>query len=225
MALLYMEVIFMKSILNYWKKYSYILLIAFIIIGLFDFRIGLIATLCMIAPIVVSFFKGRFWCGNLCPRGNFYDNVVSKFSNKKKVSKFIKSSFFRAFVTILMLTMFTTGMVKNWGNLYGMGFVIYRLIVVTTIIGIVLSLFYNERTWCNFCPMGSIAALVSRFNNKKNGAALLKVNTSCVSCKLCEKSCPMGIAPYEYKDDSINHHDCIQCSRCVYKCPKKSIEY
>ena len=64
-----LEVIFMKSILNYWKKYSYIILIAFIIIGLFDFRIGLIATLCMFAPIVVSFFKGRFWCGNLCPRG------------------------------------------------------------------------------------------------------------------------------------------------------------
>ena len=79
----------MKSILNYWKEYSYIILIAFIVIGLFDFRIGLIATICMIAPIIVSFFRGRFWCGNLCPRGSFYDNLVSKFSNKKKVPKFL----------------------------------------------------------------------------------------------------------------------------------------
>ena len=216
----------MKSILTYWKKYSYILLIAFIIIGIFDFRIGLIATICMLAPIVVSFFKGRFWCGNLCPRGSFYDNLVSKFSQKKKVPKFLKSPYFRTIIALFVITMFTTSMVRNWGNLYGMGFAIYRLIVITTIIGVVLSLFYNERTWCNFCPMGSIAALISRFKNKKNGSALLKVDTTCVSCKICAKSCPMGISPYEYKDDSAIHQsDCIQCSRCVYKCPKKSIKY
>lgn len=215
----------MKSILKYWKKYSYILLIAFIIIGIFDFRIGLIATICMLAPIVVSFFKGRFWCGNLCPRGSFYDNLVSKFSQKKKVPKFLKSPYFRTIIALFVIAMFTTSMIKNWGNLYGMGFAIYRLIVVTTIIGLALSLFYNERTWCNFCPMGSIAGLISRFKNKKNSGALLKVDTTCVSCKICEKNCPMGIAPYKYKDDSVNHFDCIQCSRCVYRCPKKSINY
>lgn len=215
----------MNPILKLWKKYSYLLLIIFLIIGLLDFRIGLVAITCMIAPIIVALFKGRFWCGNLCPRGNFYDNLVSKFSNKKKVPPFLKSVYFRILVTAVMLTVFTTGMVKNWGNLYAMGFVVYRLITVTTIIGLVLSLFYNERTWCNFCPMGSIAALVSKLRNNKNKDALLKVNTTCVSCKICEKNCPMGIAPYEYKEDTINHPDCIQCSRCVYKCPKKSIGY
>ena len=75
----------MDNLLKVWKmvicNYNSIL-----ILGMFDFRIGLIALICMIAPIVVAIFKGRFWCGNLCPRGNFYDNVVSKFSNKKKSS-------------------------------------------------------------------------------------------------------------------------------------------
>jgi polyferredoxin len=108
----------MNPILKVWKKYSYLLLIIFLIVGLFDFRIGLVATICMVAPIIVSFFKGRFWCGNLCPRGSFYDNIVSKFSNKKKVPAFLKSVYFRIFVTLLMLTVFTTGMIKNWGNLY-----------------------------------------------------------------------------------------------------------
>lgn len=37
------------------------------------------------------------------------------------------------------------------------------MIVVTTFIGIILSFFYNNRTWCNFCPMGSIASLISYF--------------------------------------------------------------
>lgn len=213
----------MKNISTLWKKYSYIILMLFIIIGLFDFRIGLIAILCMVGPIILSLFKGRFWCGNICPRGSFYDNIVSKFSHKRKSPSILKSGYFRAVFTILLLTIFTLGMIKNWGNLYEMGFIFYRLIVVTTLIGIILSLFYNHRTWCNFCPMGSIAALISFFKNKKNTSSLLQVNNSCVSCKICEHNCPMGIAPYEFKGNALEHKDCIQCNSCVYVCPKKSI--
>lgn len=215
----------MEFALSLWKKYSYILLISFIIGGIFDLRIGLIAILCMIAPIIISLFKGRFWCGNLCPRGSFYDSIVSKFSKKKKVPAFLKSVYFRTAITLGMLTMFTLGMVKNWGNIYGMGMIIYRLIVVTTLIGIGLAFIYNNRTWCNFCPMGSIAALISFFKNKKNKTYLLQVNKSCVSCKICERNCPMGIVPYDFKGDALKHQDCIQCSKCVYVCPKNLINY
>jgi len=215
----------MKNFSTYWKKYSYSLLLLFIILGLFDYRIALAALICMIAPIIVAMSRGRFWCGNLCPRGSFYDNLVTKFSNKKKVPKFLKSLFFRIAVAVFMLSMVGVGIVNNWGNPYKIGFIFYRLIVVTTLVGIFLSLFYNHRTWCNFCPMGSIAALISKFRNRKNKNALLQVNNSCVSCKICQKSCPMNIAPYEFKGESITHPDCIQCSKCVYVCPKDSIGY
>lgn len=215
----------MKFTLSLWKKYSYLILIIFILGGLFDLRIGLIAIVCMIGPIITSLVKGRFWCGNLCPRGSFYDNLVLKFSKKKKVPALLKSVYFRTIITLLMLTMFTTGMVKNLGNLYGMGMVVYRLIVVTTIVGVGLALFYSNRTWCNFCPMGSMAALISYFKNEKNKNSLLQVDKSCVSCKICEKNCPMDIAPYDFKDDVLSHPDCIQCNNCVYACPKNSINY
>ena len=150
----------MEKFLRLWKKYSFILLIAFIAFGMFDLRFAVIAAICMVAPIIVSIYKGRFWCGNLCPRGNFYDNVVSKFSNKRKVPNFLKSYYFRAVVLIFMMTMFTLGIKKNLGDLYGIGMVFYRIIVVTTIIGIVLSLFYNHGTWCHFCTMGNIASVI-----------------------------------------------------------------
>lgn len=212
----------MKSIFNWWKKYSFIVLIGFFIVGLVDLRFAVIAAICMIAPGIVSIFRGRYWCGNLCPRGNFYDNVVSKFSNKKKAPKFLKSYYFRALVFIIMMTMFTLGIKQNWGNLYGIGMVFYRIIFVTTIIGIVLSLRYNHRTWCNFCPMGTLASIISKFRKSKN---VLQVSASCVSCKLCEKKCPLGLVPYDYKDDILSHPDCIQCGQCVNVCPKKAIGY
>lgn len=215
----------MSKLLNIWKKWSYLILIAFLIIGFFDFRIGLIALICMVAPIVVSVSRGRFWCGNLCPRGNFYDNLVYKFSNKNKVPKLLKSVYFRATVTGIMLTVFTTGMIKNWGDLYGMGFVVYRLVVVTSIVGLILAPIYNERAWCNFCPMGSLSALVAKSRNKINKNDLLNIDNSCIGCRLCTKTCPMGIDVHEYKGDALEHYDCIQCGRCVSKCPKKSIGY
>lgn len=212
----------MKKLFELWKKYSYLLLLIFIVVSLFDFRIGMVATICMLAPVIVSIFRGRFWCGNLCPRGSFYDNIMSKFSKGKPVPKFLKSIYFRAFVVLFLFTMFGLGIKNNWGNPAGIGMVFYRIIVITTIVGVVLSLYYNHRTWCHFCPMGSLSALVSYFRKDKK---VLEVANSCVSCKICQKNCPMGISPYEYKGDVLSHPDCIQCAKCALACPKKSIGY
>ncbi len=212
----------MNKLLNLWKKYSFIVFFAFVVLSLFDFRIAIAAIVCMVAPIVVSLFKGRFWCGNLCPRGSFYDHIVSKFSKNKKVPGFLKSNVFRAFMVVFMLSMFAFGIYKNWGSLYGIGMVFYRIIVVTTIVGIALSLFYNHRTWCHFCPMGTIASVISRLRNSKK---VLQISSACVSCKICEKKCPLGIVPYDYKGDILSHPDCIQCGRCVSACPRKAIGY
>lgn len=180
------------------------------------------AIICMVAPILVSFFKGRYWCGNLCPRGNFYDNIVSKFSNTKKVPNILKSKLFRVMVIIIMMIIFGAGIKANWGNLYGIGMVFYRMIVLTTIIGVGLSFFYNQRTWCHFCPMGTMASYVARLRKSKR---VLRVSPSCVSCKICEKKCPLGLVPYDYKGDILSHPDCIQCGKCVNVCPKNAIGY
>lgn len=212
----------MKKLLSLWKKYSYFALIAFVLLGLWDFRIAIAAVICMVAPIIVSLFKGRFWCGNLCPRGSFYDNLVTRISKNKKVPKFLKSKIFRAVMVIFVMTMFTTGIRNNWGDLYGIGMVFYRIIVVTTIVGVILSLFYNQRTWCHFCPMGTIASVISKLRRSKN---VLHISADCVTCKICEKKCPIGIVPYEYKENILSHPDCIQCGKCVSACPKNAIGY
>lgn len=44
----------MKFTLSLWKKYSYLILIIFIVVGLLDLRIGLIASVCMIGPMEVT---------------------------------------------------------------------------------------------------------------------------------------------------------------------------
>ena len=46
----------------------YWIIIAYIILGWFFPVIGLLALICMIGPVVTSIFKGRWWCGHVCPR-------------------------------------------------------------------------------------------------------------------------------------------------------------
>lgn len=209
--------------LKLWKKYSYIILLIVICGGFFNTKVAIVAVICMLGPIILAIMgKGRFWCGNICPRGSFYDNILKKISNKNPVPRLLKSKIFRLTIIVFMFYMFGNGLYKNWGNVEGIGLVFYRMIFITTLIGIFLSMFYNHRSWCNFCPMGTIAAFISRF--KKNRKTL-KVKSSCISCKLCKRECPMGVVPYDYKGDILSNVDCIQCGECMKSCPKGSIKY
>lgn len=213
----------MGFLLKLWKKYSFIILIVFIVGGIFNIKIAMAAIVCMLGPLILALLgKGRFWCGNICPRGSFYDNIVKKVSNKRRVPRLLKLKLFRLLVIVFMFYMFGINIYMNWGNIEGVAMVFYKMIIVTTLVGLILSIFYNHRSWCNFCPMGSIAAFISYF---KKDRKTLKVNSNCISCKLCQRKCPMGIVPYDYKGHILKHVDCIQCGECIKYCPKNSIKY
>lgn len=185
--------------------------------------IGLIAIICMVAPVSVAFYKGRFWCGNFCPRGSFYDHVLAKISPKKSIPPIFKSSGLRVFMVLFIITVFSIQIYATWGDLYAMGTVFVRLILITTLVGIILGIFYNQRTWCAFCPMGTLASWIS--SSKKN--MTLMVSDACVKCKRCEKVCPMQLKPYTAKGkaEGFDHSDYLKCGRCVANCPKNALKF
>lgn len=55
-----------------------------------------------------------------------------------------------------------------------------------------------------------MAAFISYLRKDKK---VLEISNTCVSCTICAKKCPMGISPYEYKGNALNHQDCIQCAK------------
>ncbi|MBK7921474.1 MAG: 4Fe-4S binding protein [Veillonella sp.] len=205
------------------QKYMYWLLLVFLAVGFFYPPIGLIAIICMVAPVSVAFYKGRFWCGNFCPRGSFYDHVLAKISPKKSIPPIFKSSGLRVFMVLFIITVFSIQIYATWGDLYAMGTVFVRLILITTLVGIILGIFYNQRTWCAFCPMGTLASWIS--SSKKN--MTLMVSDACVKCKRCEKVCPMQLKPYTAKGkaEGFDHSDCLKCGRCVANCPKNALKF
>jgi len=84
----------------------YWIIIAYIIIGWFYPVIGLIALICMIGPVLTSIWRGRFWCGNVCPRGNLYDRLLSKYSPHKPIPAFVRTFGFRLFMVFFIFGMF-----------------------------------------------------------------------------------------------------------------------
>ena len=199
------------------------ILLIFLLIGLVYPVIGLLALTCMIAPIAVAPFRGRYWCGNFCPRGSFYDHVLARISPGRKIPAFFSHPAFRVFMVVFIISVFAVQMFFAWGDWAAMGKVFVQIILITTLVGIGLGVIYHQRAWCSFCPMGTLAGWLSSWRNRLP----LVVADFCVNCKLCSKVCPLQLTPYEARgsEGGFRHSDCLKCSRCVERCPRKALHF
>lgn len=203
----------------------YWILLAYLVVGYFYPIIGSVALICMIAPVAFSVRRGRWWCGNACPRGSLYDRVLSKYSPHRQIPKFVRSFGFRLFMVVFIFTMFSVQMYFAWGDWNAMGRVFWTIILVTTIAGVALSFIYAPRTWCSFCPMGTLSSWVSpKATPLPKGFANIHVSDQCqMKCKSCARVCPMQLTPYDSRGEESGFldADCIKCGKCVSACPIK----
>jgi ferredoxin-type protein NapH len=183
--------------------------------------LGYFIPLCMLLGMGIAFFKGRKWCDWACPRGSFYDVLIKPISAKREIPHFFKSEVFRIAALVLLMAVMGINLVLRWPDPYRIGRLFVTLLTTTTAIGVGLALFVHQRTWCSFCPIGSLAHWVGGSNN------FFKIDSrKCVECKLCHKVCPIQLSPYKFKKESleiIRESDCLACNLCVMVCPKKAL--
>ena len=162
------------------------------------------------------------------PKDHSCFGLLSKYSPHRPIPKFVRSFGFRLFMVFFIFVMFGIQMYFDWGDWGAMGLVFWKIILLTTIVGITLSFIYAPRTWCSFCPMGSLSSWVAP---KK--APLPKVyksihvSSQCEEkCKLCARVCPMQLTPYISRGEQLGylHPDCLKCRKCEKACPTKIIE-
>ncbi|SHG91048.1 4Fe-4S binding protein [Tepidibacter thalassicus] len=148
-----------KSYMNW----SWIFFITFMTLAIYDIRFAALGLACMISPIVFSSTgQGKVHCSHYCPRGSFLGKFLSKLSLGYNVPAFMKAKLFKHTILVSMLTSFSLSLYKGGLTLTNIGATIFRLVLITTIIGIFLGIIFKPRTWCTICPMGHASNLIDK---------------------------------------------------------------
>lgn len=195
--------------------------------------------LILFGTVVLTVFFGRFFCGFACSFGAIGDLLwfLSKKTIKPKFRpsetldaglKYIKYGIlifiFFGLWTFQLVTI--DSMSSPW-TIFGMFssvtklpsakylFTIGGLLLLLIMIGSLLI----ERFFCRYlCPLGAVFAIVS----KVRFFHVDKKRDKCGSCRMCTKSCSMGIPLYKY--DKVTSGECINCFACVENCPRSNVK-
>jgi len=176
--------------------------------------LGFVVPVVMMTGFIVGTFHGRWVCGNLCPRGKFFQKILSRFSPNKKFPTALRTKTFRFAFFALLIGFMIFRLSQDPNNLEHWGSVFWLMCTITTAIGIVLAFIFTPRSWCMICPIGTAGAHIS---GKKFSPQI--DHDECLGCKICEKVCPMQL---EITSDK-KQIDCLQCHKCELACPKKCL--
>lgn len=215
------------------RQYAFLFTLTVAIGGLYYPKLGLLVIPVMIGLLLFSFFKGRYWCGNICAHGSLFDFVLLPLSRNTHIPKFFTSSYFVAPFFLMFFYRFAGKFIKVF-SAYGsdafwdkMGLIFVMSYVMVTISGGLAGLVISPRTWCQFCPMG-VMQKFSYSLGKLLGVTKLtdeKVSISkhemCHKCGKCARVCPMQLKPYTNfsENNQLDDANCIRCSTCVQNCP------
>lgn len=174
--------------------------------GIFYPKLGYILLLVFATLLIIAPFRGRWFCGNLCPRGSFVDFWLAPLSRRLAIPLFLRSMWIRIPIFIALMGFMIYRLLGTQGVVDRIGMVFVTLCIITTSIAILFGVIIAPRTWCTFCPMGTLQRIMggSKYQLKLDGDL-------CIDCKRCQKVCPMQLQVFEIQDLP----DCIKCGRCI----------
>lgn len=137
--------------------------------GLFYPPMGYVFASIILFGMFLSMFKLRFWCWNLCPRGAFFQIVLSKVSRNRPVPKFCRSAWF-------MILTFAVGLsgayityqfiCRSDGLFMKIGAALASYCFSMSVITSVFVVLTKPRGWCAISPSGDIALLMNKLGKK-----------------------------------------------------------
>lgn len=195
----------------------------FVTAGKFVQKIHESSFILMGAAFLLTVGFGPLICGWVCPLGTVQEwiSILGRKFFGKKFNHFIPEKadsylrYLRYFILAFVLYATITS-AKLVFQEYDPYFALFNFwseevaLPALLILGvtIILSLFV-ERPWCKYaCPYGAVLGVFNLFRIFK-----IRRNTStCIDCKLCDKSCPMNIKVSTHQ--RVLDHQCISCLKC-----------
>lgn len=156
-----------KNLKNNWLNYAWIIIVSFFLLGILDFRFGLLGFFCMGAPIYHALKgEGKKHCAKYCPRGSFLGKIVGHLSLGIVFPQKFRTRTIKHVLLVLMVTLLTLSLSHAGMNIAAVGFVLFRFMLMSFIVGILMGILFKPRSWCQVCPMGHAASLITETQRK-----------------------------------------------------------
>lgn len=155
-------------------KWSWVLMIIFIVLSIIDIRFGLLGFVCIGTPIYHALRgRGKIHCSKYCPRGSLLGKFLQEISFQNNLPKSFKVKTVKNILLILMGVMFSISMYHALNSpdvIKAMGFGVFRLMMSSLVVGIIMGVIFKPRSWCQVCPMGHGTALIKELQDNKKSA-------------------------------------------------------
>ena len=148
------------------KSKSYIawtwpVIIGFFALSVIDIRFALLGFACMLMPVSFALAgKGKKHCSHYCPRGSFFGKFLPRLSLNGTLPAFMDNKIFKHALLVFMFTMFGNCLLRTGGDYSAIAFVMFRMMLASTIVGLLIGVIFKPRSWCKICPMGHMAGLI-----------------------------------------------------------------
>lgn len=182
--------------------------------------LGYAVPITMFATIAGAARKGRFVCGNLCPRGTFLDTFFQFIGGNRPIPQLLFNPVLRWTVMFVLMGFMAYQIALNPSDPAHWGVVFWTMCCATTVVAIVFGIVYRPRAWCALCPAGTMANAVGGHKYQ------LRISTKCSECGTCKSCCPMGFPITEHRALGVfTHRDCLKCSTCASNCSTQALSF
>ncbi len=182
--------------------------------------------------LLSALVAGAAFCGWICPFGTLQDGLTWLRTHLRlpevrvplKIDRWLRFGRYLMLGLILYMTISTARLwfadYDPYRTLFGLGWLFdFNLannwLAYSIAVAILTGSFFIPRFWCKYaCPLGGLLSLT-------NHVSLLRIHrseSSCKSCALCNRPCPMGIDVAAA--DPFVSANCINCLECVDTCPR-----
>ena len=202
----------------------------FVTAGTFVQKVHMSSLILMALVFILAILFGPVFCGWVCPLGTIQEWIgkLGRKVFKQKYNHFIpiKADFYLRYFRYGFL-IWVVFVIARSGQLlfenvdpYNALFSFWNGEVAVPsliILGITLAAsLFVERPWCKYaCPYGALLGVF----NKVRIFKIRRNSNSCISCRKCDRSCPMNIEVSN--QEKITNLQCISCYRCTseFNCP------
>ncbi len=144
-------------------SWAWSIMIAFLTLGIFDFRFGILGFACMGAPMYHALRgRGKIHCQKYCPRGSLLGRFLEKISMQNSLPKFMMKKNFKYGLLLTMIAVFSISMYHAGFDFYRIAFSMFRFMTMSLFIGILMGVLFKPRSWCVVCPMGTGTSLIQK---------------------------------------------------------------